>query len=240
MLREAFTDRLKVAMKARDTRTVSTVRLILAALKERDVAVRGEGNTAGLAEPDIARMLQGMIKQRRESIALYRAGKPPRSGAAGKRRDRRHRELSAAANERGRDHRCGAIGHRRDRRRRAFATWARLWPQCASGMPARWISAAPVRSSNGFSADRETRSVMAFPPGFLDELRGSHLAAGASQPAGKARAPRARICRSLPVPQRKDAVLLRRRGQELLPLLWLRRAWRRDRVCHAGRQSRFP
>ncbi len=77
MLREAFTDRLKVAMKARDTRTVSTVRLILAALKERDVAARGEGNTAGLAEPDVARMLQGMIKQRRESIALYEQGNRP-------------------------------------------------------------------------------------------------------------------------------------------------------------------
>ena len=77
MLREAFTDRLKVAMKARDNRTVSTVRLILAALKERDVAARGEGNTAGLAEPDIARMLQGMIKQRRESIALYEQGNRP-------------------------------------------------------------------------------------------------------------------------------------------------------------------
>ena len=77
MLREAFTDRLKVAMKARDTRTVSTVRLILAALKERDVAARGEGNTQGLADPDIARMLQGMIKQRRESIALYEQGNRP-------------------------------------------------------------------------------------------------------------------------------------------------------------------
>jgi uncharacterized protein len=44
MLRQAFTDRLKEAMKARDTRTVSTVRLILAGLKERDVAARGEGN----------------------------------------------------------------------------------------------------------------------------------------------------------------------------------------------------
>ena len=77
MLREAFTDRLKVAMKARDTRTVSTVRLILAALKERDVAARGEGNTAGLAEPDVARMLQGMIKQRRELIALYEQGNRP-------------------------------------------------------------------------------------------------------------------------------------------------------------------
>jgi uncharacterized protein len=77
MLRQAFTDRLKDAMKARDTRTVSTVRLILAALKERDVAARGEGNAAGLADPDIARMLQAMIKQRRESIALFEQGNRP-------------------------------------------------------------------------------------------------------------------------------------------------------------------
>ena len=77
MLHQAFTDPLKVAMNARDARTVSTVRLILAALKERDVAARGEGNTDGLADPDIARMLQGMIKQRRESIALYEQGNRP-------------------------------------------------------------------------------------------------------------------------------------------------------------------
>jgi uncharacterized protein len=75
MLREAFAERLRKAMKARDARTVSTVRLILAALKERDVAARGEGNAAGLADPEIARLLQGMIKQRRESIALYDQGK---------------------------------------------------------------------------------------------------------------------------------------------------------------------
>jgi hypothetical protein len=74
MLRQAFTDRLKQAMKARDARIVSTVRLILAGLKERDVAARGEGNTDGIAEPEIARMLQSMIKQRRESIALYEQG----------------------------------------------------------------------------------------------------------------------------------------------------------------------
>ena len=77
MLRQAFTDRLKDAMKARDVRTVSTVRLILAALKERDVAARGDGNTAGLADSDIARMLQAMIKQRRESIVLYEEGNRP-------------------------------------------------------------------------------------------------------------------------------------------------------------------
>jgi uncharacterized protein len=77
MLRQAFTDRLKDAMKARDVRTVSTVRLILAGLKERDVAARGDGNTAGLADSDIARMLQAMIKQRRESIVLYEQGNRP-------------------------------------------------------------------------------------------------------------------------------------------------------------------
>ena len=59
------------------TARVSTVRLILAALKERDVAARGEGNAEGLADPEIARMLQGMIKQRRESIALYEQGNRP-------------------------------------------------------------------------------------------------------------------------------------------------------------------
>jgi uncharacterized protein YqeY len=74
MLREAFADRLKQAMKARDARTVSTVRLILAALKERDVAARGQGNPEGVAEAEIQRLLQGMIKQRRESIALYEQG----------------------------------------------------------------------------------------------------------------------------------------------------------------------
>ena len=74
MLRQAFTDRLKEAMKARDSRTTSTVRLILAALKDRDIAARGQGNATGLSDPEIRRMLQGMIKQRRESIALYQQG----------------------------------------------------------------------------------------------------------------------------------------------------------------------
>jgi uncharacterized protein len=74
MLREAFTDRLKQAMKARDARTVSTVRMVLAAVKERDVVARGEGNTEGVADPEIVRILQGMVKQRRESIALYEQG----------------------------------------------------------------------------------------------------------------------------------------------------------------------
>ena len=74
MLRQAFTDRLKEAMKAKDSRTTSTVRMIIAGLKERDVGARGQGNVEGVSEDEIRRMLQAMIKQRRESIALYEKG----------------------------------------------------------------------------------------------------------------------------------------------------------------------
>jgi uncharacterized protein YqeY len=74
MLRQAFTNRLKEAMKARDLRTVSTVRLILAALKDRDVAARGQGKSEGVPDTEIHRILQGMIKQRRESISFYEQG----------------------------------------------------------------------------------------------------------------------------------------------------------------------
>ena len=74
MLRQAFADRLKRALKARDGRTLSTTRLILAGLKERDIAARGQGNAEGISETEIQRMLQAMIKQRRESIGLYEQG----------------------------------------------------------------------------------------------------------------------------------------------------------------------
>ena len=77
MLREAFVEQLKTAMRARDSRTVSTVRLIIAALKDRDIAARGSGNQQGIPELEIQRLLQSMVKQRRESIALYRQGNRP-------------------------------------------------------------------------------------------------------------------------------------------------------------------
>jgi uncharacterized protein len=77
MLREAFSERLKAAMRAKDARAVSAVRLILAALKDRDIAARSGGKSAGIDDDEILRMLQGMIKQRRESIALYRQGNRP-------------------------------------------------------------------------------------------------------------------------------------------------------------------
>ena len=81
MLREALSERLKTAMRAKEARVVSTVRLILAALKERDVAARTAGNPEPIGEADIQRLLQGMVKQRRESISLYNQGNRPELAA---------------------------------------------------------------------------------------------------------------------------------------------------------------
>lgn len=74
MLRQRLNDALKAAMLGRDARTVSTVRLILAALKDRDIAARPRGLADGIPDEEILQMLQSMTKQRRESIALYEQG----------------------------------------------------------------------------------------------------------------------------------------------------------------------
>jgi uncharacterized protein YqeY len=77
MLRQRLNDALKEAMKARDLRSVSTIRLVLAQLKDRDIAARPGGNTSGIAEGEIVEMLGKMVKQRQESIVLYKQGNRP-------------------------------------------------------------------------------------------------------------------------------------------------------------------
>ena len=74
MPRTRLSDALKIAMKEKDQRSVSTIRLILAALKDRDIAARGKGDKEGIADDKILGLLQSMIKQRRDSIALYEKG----------------------------------------------------------------------------------------------------------------------------------------------------------------------
>ncbi len=76
-LRDIFTTALKESMKAGNQRRLSTVRMILAALKDRDIDARGKGNPNGIDDGDILRLLQGMVKQRRESIELYKQGNRP-------------------------------------------------------------------------------------------------------------------------------------------------------------------
>ena len=74
MLRDDLKSALKDAMKAGDASSVSTLRLIAAALKDRDIAARSKGNTEGIDEDEVLSMLQTMIKQRQESAKLYREG----------------------------------------------------------------------------------------------------------------------------------------------------------------------
>ena len=74
MLRARLNDDLKNALKAKDQLAVATLRLILAALKDRDIAARGKGNSDGVKDDDILELLQKMVRQRRDSIEAYRNG----------------------------------------------------------------------------------------------------------------------------------------------------------------------
>ncbi|MHC8508875.1 MAG: GatB/YqeY domain-containing protein [Rhodospirillales bacterium] len=74
-IRARLNEALKDAMKAKDTAAVATTRLILAALKDRDIAARSGGVDAELNDDQIMQLLQSMVKQRGESIKMYKEGK---------------------------------------------------------------------------------------------------------------------------------------------------------------------
>src|SRR4051812_1032364 len=69
-MRERFTQEMKEAMKAGDRRKLSTVRLIQAALKDKDIEARGTGKGQA-SDEEILALLQKMIKQRQESAGIY-------------------------------------------------------------------------------------------------------------------------------------------------------------------------
>ena len=76
-LRDRLNDAVKTAMKAKDPRRVATLRLVLSALKDRDIANRTEDSRAGIADDEILSLLAKMIKQREESAAAYTGGGRP-------------------------------------------------------------------------------------------------------------------------------------------------------------------
>lgn len=73
-LRDKITDGLKTAMKAKDTARLSTLRLVNAAIKDREIAMRGDGNSQGVTDADILAILGKMVKQRQESVRTYEEG----------------------------------------------------------------------------------------------------------------------------------------------------------------------
>jgi uncharacterized protein len=73
MLRERFTAEMKEAMKAGEKAKLGAIRLIQAALKDKDIEARGNGKEP-LSDEEILALLQKMVKQRQESIAMYEQG----------------------------------------------------------------------------------------------------------------------------------------------------------------------
>ena len=81
MLRDNINNAMKDAMKARDERRVSTLRMMNAAIKNADIEARGQGKEP-LNEADLMSLFQKMIKQRQESAELYDKGARPELAAA--------------------------------------------------------------------------------------------------------------------------------------------------------------
>ena len=69
-MRDAINDGYKSAMKAGDKRRIATLRAINAAIKDKDIAARGEGK-GPLSDADLLVMLQKMVKQREESLGIF-------------------------------------------------------------------------------------------------------------------------------------------------------------------------
>src|ERR1700678_1902149 len=73
MLRENINNAVKDAMRAKDERKLSTLRMVNSTIKNADIAARGEGKPA-LSDADLLAVFQKMIKQRQESVGRFRKG----------------------------------------------------------------------------------------------------------------------------------------------------------------------
>ena len=79
-LRESFTEQMKLSMKAGTPARTSSLRMIMAKLKDADIAARPKG-IGQIPEEDIVAMLRGMVKSRRESVEMFTQGNRPELAA---------------------------------------------------------------------------------------------------------------------------------------------------------------
>lgn len=80
-MRIEINEALKTAMKAKDQRRISTLRLVLAAIKDRDIAARTEDRCGGVTDDEILQVLAKMVKQRQESADVFEKGGRPELAA---------------------------------------------------------------------------------------------------------------------------------------------------------------
>ena len=73
-MRDTIAQAMKQALKDKNQPALGTIRLIAAALKDRDIAARGQDKADGITDDEILSMLQTMIKQRHDSVSLYEKG----------------------------------------------------------------------------------------------------------------------------------------------------------------------
>jgi len=73
-IRQNVFSALKVAMIKKDVKVISTLRLIMAAIKDKDIVLKGNGDASGIDETSIILLMQTMIKQRKASIVLFKQG----------------------------------------------------------------------------------------------------------------------------------------------------------------------
>lgn len=81
MLRDRLSEELKTSMKEKNQVAVSTLRLILTAIKDRDIAARSKGVDDGINDSEILQVLQTMVRQRHDSIEMYKQGNRPELAA---------------------------------------------------------------------------------------------------------------------------------------------------------------
>ena len=81
MLRQTLSDALKTAMRDKEGRTIATLRLIIAALKDKDIAARASDGDDQIDDNEILSLLQSMIKQRQESVKAFEEGGRPELAA---------------------------------------------------------------------------------------------------------------------------------------------------------------
>ena len=73
-MRDKLHSELKFALVNKDSERVSTIRLILAGIQDKDISVRSKNNNQPISDTEISFLLMKMIKQRKESIELYTKG----------------------------------------------------------------------------------------------------------------------------------------------------------------------
>jgi uncharacterized protein len=77
MIREKISDALKIAMRAKNETATTTIRMMNAAIKQKDIDVARPRGDEKISDDEVLNLLQGLIKSRRESIELYKQGERP-------------------------------------------------------------------------------------------------------------------------------------------------------------------